>query len=201
MARTKGQIDVQKWLRQHGVAYERVKDLTVDTRNARQEWGVGWFDVKVTHTGYPGWVFTLGLLDAGGVVQFHVDVDSDLWPDTVITARALREVNLGDMALGARAHFGLMDEALWRTSSKVRKRERNGGKRPPVTDELLVRAMLAYLAHGTSAEAAKAFHCSKYTMDHYRKEAVRRGLFVSRGHGRSGGYLTDEGERIKEGLT
>lgn len=197
-------IHLGTWLKQHGIPHERVKHCTVDTSDAdyylEDESSTG---VQVTHDHFPGWVFTLDLSGSGGLWAFSASLtDEARATGETITARRLRDVPIGDLALAARAHWALYFERIgmptFAPTRAPAKREHSGPK--PVSDLELATAMRTYLeavADGhTTEEAARRSYVSKATMDKYRRMAVRRDLFISYGRGKPGGVLTDRAKEL-----
>jgi hypothetical protein len=199
----RNQTKLRRWLEGRGIALEDVKPfkvhLSADT--AVDDWGARTLTAPVTydHPDYEGWTFTLTLRDGGGVIRFCAELDESGAGET-ITSRQLRDVPLGKMALAVRAAWALEDERHFGEvlpRYEPRRRERSGPA--PVADEELVEAMVHYMAHGTQ-KGAESYGCSTHSMNRYRREAVRRGLFVSYGRGKEGGFLTAKGEATEKGM-
>lgn len=195
-----------EWLDEHGVDRDRVAPIT-----SRREPSFRLNDdpnddyckgdatgFELTHDEWPGWTFGLDVAASGGVLSLTIATTPEGRRNGErLSTRRLREIPLADLVLAARA------DTAWRQLDGVFEADtaavlrRNEGGRRELTDRFLVEAMRVYVdacadGHSTQ-EAARRMNVSKPTMDGYRNEARRRGLFESLGPRRPGGQITPKG--------
>jgi len=208
-------IPIEQWLKAHGVNRSRVDGCTVhhdekrelfylndDERTGYQAGSMT--GVRVTHKDWPGWIFDLDLSGSGGVLAMSATLDLEARQrGETITVRRLRDVPLANMALAARAAFAINNDGGPFADLGLPLRQHESGPKP-ISDHRLAQAMVHYIDAvangGSTKDAAERSHVSTSTMNSYRNKAKSRGIFVTYGRGKPGGFLTNKGLAfLKEG--
>jgi len=202
-----------EWLDDHGIDRERVAPITshrdpmfrVDDDPINDYRAGDATGFLLTHDEWPGWTFGLDVAASGGVLSLTIATTPEgRRSGERLSTRRLRSIPLADLVLAARADTAWREHGGAFEADTAAVLRRNEGGRRELTDRFLVEAMRVYVdacadGHSTQ-EAARRMNVSKPTMDGYRNEARRRGLFESLGPRRPGGQITPTGwAALKEG--
>jgi len=166
------------------------------------------------HPSQPGLVFTVDATDVGQVLRLTVSLESDRGegarPDEHLSAERLRAVKVGELGKVLRLSQAISGVALWENVSAWEEHmatARPDRARGRLSDEDLVRTVLAYqrasLSRGPrpAERAAEEVWLSVGGLRDRLREAARRELYEKPGSGtRTGGSLTDAGQRIANGF-
>jgi len=208
-------IPLEQWLKVHGVDPRRVEACAVHHDENRERFYLNGDELngypagsltgmRVTHQDWPGWIFDLDLSGSGGVLAMSATLNIEARQrGETITVRRLRDVPLANMALAARAAFAINNDGGPFADLGLPLRQHESGPKP-ISDHRLAQAMVHYIDAvangGSTKDAAERSHVSTSTMNSYRNQAKSRGIFVTYGRGKPGGFLTNKGLAfLKEG--